>query len=96
MKSLPLFALAALLSVPASAQTTPIVVYMSAPDRAPAAAASSRTTEQRIVNVAQVACDRPSLRSLKGQQLYRACVADVSADLAARQQSGAATVVASR
>lgn len=99
MKALALFALAALLAVPAlvpaSAQTTPIVIYLSSPDRVPAATAT-RTAEQRIVNVAQIACERPTLRSIRAQQLYRACVAEVTAELAARHQTAAPTVVASR
>ena len=95
MKTLALSALAALLAVPASAQTMPIVIQLSAPDRAPAARAPL-TMEQRIANAAEAACEGASRRSVRGQQLYRACVTEVSAELAARHLTGNEAVVASR
>lgn len=95
MKTLAFFALATLLAVPASAQTMPIVIQLSAPDRAPAARAPL-TMEQRITNAAETACEGASLRSVRAQQLYRTCVAEVTAELAARHLTGNEAVVAAR
>lgn len=95
MKTLAFFALATLLAVPASANTMPIVIYMSNPDQAPAARAPL-TTEQRIANAAEAACVGASRRSVRSQQLYRTCVAEVTAELAARHLTGNEAVVAAR
>lgn len=95
MKTLAIFALASVLAVPASANTMPIIIYMSAPDHAPAARAPL-TMEQRIANAAEAACESGSRRSVRGQQLYRTCVAEVTAELAARHVTGNEAVVAAR
>jgi hypothetical protein len=91
-------AVALLLAVPASAQTTPIVLQVATPDRvnipatnapvtnAPAtnAPATNALADARVTQVVEAACARPFIRDLKAQQVYRACMAEVRGLVEAR------------
>jgi UrcA family protein len=90
----PLFALATVVAAPVAAQTMPMIIPMSA-SKAPLAPRAERTLEQRLVAAAQAACGRPHLANLRGQELYRACVAEVTNELTARYMPAEGTRMAS-
>ena len=82
MKAFLAAAAIALLATPAAAQTMPIVIYASLPDRDVSRAAPS--LQDRIATLAEAACERPFIRNLPARVLYYDCLAEARAQVEAQ------------
>lgn len=70
---------AMLTSMPLAAQTMPLVIQNAYADRAVVSAPLSLA--QRIEVAAEGACERPSVRNLKGWELYAECLTEVRTEI---------------
>jgi hypothetical protein len=66
--------LAGPVAAPVAAQTMPIVIYLSQPDRDANRAAPS--VQDRVAIMAEAACARPFIRNLPARALYLECLAE--------------------
>ena len=67
------------IAAPASAET--LMVIGTFPAASAAAPQAPVSLDQRIADAVDKACERPFVRDLKGQQLYKACRIEVRSEI---------------